>query len=729
MIDLVAAPRTYLSTTWGTALYVDTASGELRHGIVGSGSANVLFVADPTVKQGPLRGWLMRETGEALDPVICLPEGSRATSGTIQSGVLLSPTCFELASPEPGVISLKSGNLYLCAEPNGRITLSRTECCSWEQFVPSDTQFPASLIGAQSRPNIIPTATVNSLALSDEGQSPLPKRRTTPPVPCPQINRRFARRRVLVIRHRGNLANKMVQYMGALSLANLIKDCEIVNVSIPEWRIEIPDDTQDQLFFDNVDLWSWDPFRPHLHELATMANRSESIRIMMADHLLRLEFLLDRSFYNRLLPAAEPSGLELTDSDLVINIRAGEILNGVAHYPILPIAFYEEVVAKTGLRPVFVGQLDPSEYVRQLKLRFPRAMFVASRSARIDFDLIRSAKNIIVAVSTFSWLAAWLSEAKTIILPLSGFYNPAHHREVDLLPIDDIRYRFFLFPLNYGLPERESLAHHERMKGHWKEVSRNQVALLRSSAPFLRVPRENYNNGLPARSAPGAQITFDPVWYAHEYVDAAMEISDGWFEDPLHHYLEVGRLRGYLPTRPIQDESSVDLTLPNLALNKRATQSSRSMWSRGSSLEDDAGNAVNGKPWEEYAFHTDKEQNPWWMVDLGTTAYIHFIRVFNRDHVPETIQRRASPMEIAVSSDGGQWRLLLRTEPGQIFGGYSQGRPLTWHAQESIEAKLVRISIVGREYFHLAEVEVYGTAIDGSREFPPSHVETGDKGV
>jgi hypothetical protein len=151
-------------------------------------------------------------------------------------------------------------------------------------------------------------------------------------------------------------------------------------------------------------------------------------------------------------------------------------------------------------------------------------------------------------------LAAWLSQAKTIILPISGFYNPAQHRELDLLPVDDIRYRFFLFPLNFGLPQQEALKHHERMKGRWKEISRNQVALLKNAAPLLRVPRQNFDCGLPSRAAPGAAITFDPVWYAHEYIDAAIEISEGWFEDPLHHYLEVGRLRGYLPTCPVQEE-------------------------------------------------------------------------------------------------------------------------------------------------------------------------------
>jgi hypothetical protein len=709
-----AVRRPHLLTTWGSVLYIDVVSGELRHGPLDSSPANAVFIAGPPSNGEVRQGWIMHDVGEALEPVVCLADNSWTASRLDPTGGSVSPTIFQVTLAGHDRISLKSGNSYLCAEPDGRLTLSRTACSTWECFVPSDIVPPDPVAAAVPQSGVICHTT---MAGGVYPSAPGGESRSPPSQQDPSAQGRrsgadgcFTRRKAIVIGHRGNLANKMFQYMGALTLASLIKDCEIVNVSLPEWGIEIPDDTQDQRFFDNVDLWAWDPFRPQIYDLAAMANRSESIRIMMADHLLRMEFLLAPPVYNRLFPITAQTDFEFTENDLLINIRTGDILSGVAHYPLLPIAFYEELVARTGLRPVFVGQLHPSDYVRQLRLRFPAAIFIESRGARSDFDLIRSAKHIVVAVSTFSWLAAWLSDARTIILPLSGFYNPAHHREIDLLPVDDIRYRFFLFPLNYGMAETDSLKHHERMKTYWKEISRNQVALLKSSAPFLRVPRENYDNGLPTRSARGSQMTFDSVWYAHEYIDAAMEISEGWFEDPLHHYLEVGRLRGYLPTRPPPDGISIDLTLPNLALNHRATQSSRSRWSKGSTLEDDAGNAVNGKPWEEYGFHTEDEHNPWWLVDLGAAAHVHFIRIFNRDRVPEHIHRRASPLVVEFSDDADRWHLMFQTDPGQIFGGYSGGRPLLWGARPPVVARFVRISIPRREILHLAEVEIYGTA-------------------
>lgn len=695
-------PRVF--TAHGTVLYVDPASGELRHGAIEQSPENAFFVS------GDANGRIVHEAGNDLQPTICLPYRSHAIDGPAGGDGAEEPTFFETVRIRRDWFALKAAGRFLCAEPDGRVTLSRELYRAWESFLISDTIFGADAKAGQSGTGSPPVLGEDEGGMPD-ARGPRQHWGAGSTVPGAQ-QRRFARRRVIVVRHRGNLANKMIQYMGALTLANRIKGCEIVNVSIPEWGIDLPDDTHDELFFDNVDLWTWDPFRPHVEHLSAIANRSESVRITMGDHLLRMEFLMPPQHYKSIFPVrSSPSSDVLTEDDILINIRAAELLEGVPHYPLLPVSFYEDVVARTGKNPVFMGQLTPSRYVQQLRERFSGARFIESQGARADFDLIRSARNIVVSVSTFSWLAAWLSEAETIVIPLAGFYNPAHHREVDLLPVDDIRYRYFLFPLTYGLPEEQSLQYHRRIAGRWKEISRNQVALLKSASPFLRVPRENYDGGLPNRLARAPAITFDPVWYAHQYVDAAMEISEGWFEDPLHHYLEVGRLRGYLPVRPVRAGAPLDLSLPNLALGKLATQSSVSEWSRGATPEEDAANVVNGQPSKDYGCHTDNDANPWWMVDLASTARVSFIRVFNRDFIPDWMQRRASPLLIEASVDGEGWTPLLRTEHGQLFGGASGGAPLVWSSNEPIEARFVRISILRKEYLHLAEVEIYGTVL------------------
>ena len=96
------------------------------------------------------------------------------------------------------------------------------------------------------------------------------------------------------------------------------------------------------------------------------------------------------------------------------------------------------------------------------------------------------------------------------------------------------------------------------------------------------------------------------------------------------------------------------------------------------------------------------------MVDLGSAAQPHFIRIYNRDFVSDSVQLRASLLLVEVSNDGKQWKPLFHTRPGHLFGGYSGGSPLLWSAKKPVETRFVRISIPRREALHLAEVEIYG---------------------
>jgi hypothetical protein len=310
MTDHSNAPGVSLFTYWGTIVYLDLASRELRHGPVDRNPANTTYASDNA------GGQLLCEIAGSLWPITCRPDRCQLIDG-IGDGEPAACTLLEPVPLHEQWIGLKADGLFLCAELDGRITLSRQACSAWESFLVSE---------------------------------PLPPRQEHHP------GSRFDCRQVIVMRHRGNIANKMLQYMGALTLASRIKDCTIVNVSIPEWGIEIPDDTQHQLFFDNVDMWTWDPFRPHVEELCAMANRSQSIRIMMADHLQRMEFLWAPQFYDDVFPKGTQLSHQIAEDDLLINIRSAEILDGVPHYPLLPIAFYEDVVARAGLNPVFIGQ-------------------------------------------------------------------------------------------------------------------------------------------------------------------------------------------------------------------------------------------------------------------------------------------------------------------------------------------------------------------------------------
>jgi hypothetical protein len=149
------------------------------------------------------------------------------------------------------------------------------------------------------------------------------------------------------------------------------------------------------------------------------------------------------------VPRREMDGIEgFGAEEIVIHIRADDILYGWhPDYQPLPLAYYNRIVKDTGLRPVFVGQMVPDwhPYVGRLRNLFPYARFPFSLGLIEDFERIRRSKHICISVSTYSWLAAWLSDAESIHMPIAGFYNPRFHPDVNLLPVNDKRYHFTLF--------------------------------------------------------------------------------------------------------------------------------------------------------------------------------------------------------------------------------------------------------------------------------------------
>jgi hypothetical protein len=136
-------------------------------------------------------------------------------------------------------------------------------------------------------------------------------------------------------------------------------------------------------------------------------------------------------------------------SELLINVRGAEILTGLhKDYMPLNLNYYEQLVDLTGFSPVFMGQVDDNPYGNALKKSFPKARFLNSRSPIADFSIILNSVHVACSVSSFSWLAAWMSfRAETIHLPLAGFLNPIQRPDIDLLPLSDGRFRYYDFPI------------------------------------------------------------------------------------------------------------------------------------------------------------------------------------------------------------------------------------------------------------------------------------------
>ncbi len=135
----------------------------------------------------------------------------------------------------------------------------------------------------------------------------------------------------------------------------------------------------------------------------------------------------------------------------------------------------------------------------------------------------------------------------------------------------------------------------------------------------------------------------------------------------------------------------------NLALNRAASQSSQSIWSK----PDDAQGAVDGSRTGSFGFHTDEDDRPWWQVDLGASRPLNELRVYNR---LDSGRQRSRTLQAALSDDGQTWQ-LVHDQMGYTFGGVD-GRPLRVMLERR-SARYVRLQLTERTHLHLDEVEVY----------------------
>jgi hypothetical protein len=92
-------------------------------------------------------------------------------------------------------------------------------------------------------------------------------------------------------------------------------------------------------------------------------------------------------------------------------------------------------------------------------------------------------------------------------------------------------------------------------------------------------------------------------------------------------------------------------------------------------------------------FHTNEEDNPWLIVDLGRERSVSRVRVVNRVVGAE----RSLPLELEVSKDETAWQNVgTRTAPFQI-----------WIAEfPAVEARYLRFRVPRKTFLHLRGIQV-----------------------
>jgi hypothetical protein len=207
------------------------------------------------------------------------------------------------------------------------------------------------------------------------------------------------------------------------------------------------------------------------------------------------------------------------------------------------------------------------------------------------------------------------------------------------------------------------------------------------------------------------KLTARDVFCELRFGTAAQEagLTVSLFPEPLRTTLQWNP-HGRLPTAPGLWHAIKQLEDPrpmpadeNVALNRPAVQSSISEWSEPRSM-DDARGGNNGRLDARYGFHTAKEQNPWWQVDLERLCAIDTVQLYNDAERASRLRQ----FQVMGSVDGLTWETLHRKTDDSVFG--LNGAPYVMSLPEKPTVRFVRIVLEGVGYLHFCECEIRGQA-------------------
>ena len=80
----------------------------------------------------------------------------------------------------------------------------------------------------------------------------------------------------------------------------------------------------------------------------------------------------------------------------------------------------------------------------------------------------------------------------------------------------------------------------------------------------------------------------------------------------------------------------------------------------------DAAGGCDGIKDGTYGFHTNRDNSPWWQVDLGKSRPLDRVVIYNR--CDGNVEDRAARLKILLSDDGRSWTELYRHGGTKFFG-------------------------------------------------------------
>lgn len=127
-----------LLTCFGTQLYLDPSSGELRHGDAGAVPANVVLQTDALSGTASRDARLVYNTGGRQGDIDCRSDRCVAAAADSMAADTGRTIVLDVVALERGLFALASHGKFLMAEPGGRVALCAAICRTWELWLASE---------------------------------------------------------------------------------------------------------------------------------------------------------------------------------------------------------------------------------------------------------------------------------------------------------------------------------------------------------------------------------------------------------------------------------------------------------------------------------------------------------------------------------------------------------------------------------------------------------------
>ena len=128
---------------------------------------------------------------------------------------------------------------------------------------------------------------------------------------------------------------------------------------------------------------------------------------------------------------SDTAGYHVGPKDLVLNLRLGEDYDNDKRCWIIHPDFYHKIIEQYGFNQLYICTDTPKSKLLKEFDRYNPTLF-ASGVPLIDFKFLKSFNRIAISTSSFSWWAAYLSDAQQIYFPdtrdsVSNIWNQGLH--------------------------------------------------------------------------------------------------------------------------------------------------------------------------------------------------------------------------------------------------------------------------------------------------------------